>query len=243
MEAMILAAGLGTRLGELGRHTPKALVDVAGATALERVAQTLIKAGADRIIINVHHHADRIIDHVRARGNFGVDVVFSHETDAPLETGGGLLNAAPLFRGDAPFFLYNVDILCNADLGAMYDAHIAGAAVATLGVNRRDSTRLLLFDDDGLCGRVHGKTGERSEVRPAGPGAVTLAFAGFHVISPQFLDLITERGAFSIMDVYLRLAGAGERVLHHDVSDAQWLEIGSPERLEAARRALGATDR
>ena len=272
MDAMILAAGLGTRLGEVTRHIPKALVEVAGLTALERVARALIDAGADRLIINVHHHADLVIEHVHERDDFGVEVLFSREEEGPLETGGGLLHAAPLFRGDAPFLLHNVDVLCDADLRALYQAHVratsaadasgsaraapgadsargvygghgAGATtapLATLAVNRRPSSRLLLFDGDGLCGRVDGRTGERSEVRPPAADAEAFAFAGIHVISPALLDAITERGAFSIMDVYLRLAAAGEAIAHHDISDAEWLEIGSPARLDAARRALGS---
>jgi N-acetyl-alpha-D-muramate 1-phosphate uridylyltransferase len=234
---MILAAGLGTRLGDIGRHTPKALVDVAGVTALERVARRLTQAGADRLIINVHHHADRIIEHVRSRDGFGVEVLFSHEADAPLETGGGIMHASDLFRGDAPFFVHNVDVLCDADLAALYAAHRHDEGtdrprIATLAVNRRTTRRHLVFEDDGL----------RSRLDPAvhagdAPGA-HFAFAGIHVVAPRFFGLVTERGAFSVMDVYLRLAGEGHRIAGHDISDATWLEIGTPERLAAARRLL-----
>jgi NDP-sugar pyrophosphorylase family protein len=240
MDAMILAAGRGTRLGELGRTTPKALVEVAGITALERVARRLIRAGADRLIINVHHHADRIVEHVRERHGFGVEVLFSHEPDGPLETGGGLLHAAPLFRRDAPFFLHNVDILCDADLRALYEAHRTAGALVTLAVNRRPTARLLLFDEAGLCGRADGRTGARLEVRATGSGTRAFAFAGIHVNAPQFLDLIAERGVFSIIDCYLRLAAASARILPYELAGAQWLELGSPERLEQARRTLGA---
>jgi len=236
---MILAAGLGTRLGELSRHTPKALVDVAGMTALERVARTLVAAGADRLIINVHHFADRIVEHVRERDGFGVDVVFSHERDAPLETGGGLLHAAPLFRRDAPFLLHNVDIMPGADLPRLYARHVQSGALATLAVNRRATSRLLVFDEGGLCGREDGLTGERQFVRAAVGETEAWAFAGIHVASPALLDKLTETGAFSIMNSYLRLAAEGAPILAHDTSSARWLEIGSPERLEAARQALG----
>jgi NDP-sugar pyrophosphorylase family protein len=241
MDAMILAAGLGTRLGDLSRHTPKALVDVAGMTALERVARALVAAGADRLIINVHHFADRIVEHVRERDGFGVDVVFSHESDAPLETGGGLLHAAPLFRRDAPFLLHNVDIMPAADLGRLYARHVESAALATLAVNRRATSRLLAFDEVGLCGREDGRTGERQLVRRTHGATEAWAFAGIHVASPALLDALTETGAFSIMDSYLRLAAEGAAILPHDTSDARWLEIGSPERLEVARQALGGS--
>ena len=237
---MILAAGLGSRLGEITRDTPKALVDVAGTPIIERFAHRLIAAGADRLIINVHHHAQRIIDFVRARNAFGVPVEFSLEPDAPLETGGGLLHAAPLFRRDAPFLVHNVDVLCELDLRSMYDKHLASKdALATLAVNRRPSTRYLLFDDDGLCGRIDRRVGARAELHAPCEEVHEYAFAGIHVITPVLLDRIVEQGAFSIIDVYLRLTREGERITHYDIGNAVWLEIGNPERLEAARQFFG----
>jgi MurNAc alpha-1-phosphate uridylyltransferase len=232
---MILAAGLGTRLGPITRDTPKALVDIHGAPILEHIARRLIAAGADHIIINVHHHAQRIIDFVRSRDDFGVRVSISHEVDAPLETGGGLLHARPLFRRDASFFLHNVDVLCDADLNAMYAAHVGSGALATLAVNTRPTSRLLLFDENGLCGRMSAGGGAGAEVHSTGGDPRALAFAGIHVISPPLLDMIEETGAFSIIDLYLRLASQGRPIVHHDIGAALWLEIGNPDRLEAAR--------
>lgn len=242
MDAMILAAGAGSRLGAITRDTPKALVPVGGVPVLERIAQRLILAGADRIIINVHHHADQIVAYVERRHGFGVEVVFSHETAAPLETGGGLLHAAPRFRRDAPFFLHNVDVLSDLDLRALYEAHVREAALATLAVSQRASTRLLLFSEDGLCGRLDRRGVARAELyAPFGDLVGGLAFAGVHVISPALLGLITERGVFSILDVYLRLAGAGHDILPFEIGDALWLEIGNPERLAAAERHYAAS--
>jgi N-acetyl-alpha-D-muramate 1-phosphate uridylyltransferase len=235
---MILAAGLGTRLGAITETIPKALVDVAGRSALEHVARRLILAGADRLIINVHHHARGIIRHVEERDGFGVDVVFSHEDDAPLETGGGVLAAAPHFRRDAPFMLHNVDVLTDADLRALYAAHLHADALATLAVSDRHSSRRLIFDDQGLVGRTDERSGARSMVRAASSDTREWAFAGIHVVSPVLLDRLVERGAFSIMQAYLRLAGEGAKIAPFDITGATWLEIGTPERLEAARRAL-----
>jgi N-acetyl-alpha-D-muramate 1-phosphate uridylyltransferase len=238
MDAMILAAGLGTRLGELTRDTPKALIEVGGVPVIERVAKQLIDAGVDRLIINVHHHADRIIDYVNSRRGFGVEVVFSEERAAPLETGGGLLHAAPLFRREQPFFVHNVDVICDADLTAMYRMHVRTKAIATLAVQARDSSRYLLFGDDGLCGRMDMRNTSRAELHATCGDLHSFAFAGIHVISATLLGLIQERGAFSIIDVYLRLAGEGHRIRHYDVTAATWLEVGNPERLESARRAF-----
>lgn len=231
---MILAAGRGTRLGAITRDTPKALVDINGTPIIEHVARRLIAAGATHLIINVHHHADAIVDYVRSREGFGVDVSFSREEEAPLETGGGLVNARSLFHGDGSFFMHNVDVLCDADLHAMYAAHVSTGALATLAVHERDSSRLLLFDENGLCGRM--ERGAAAEVHSVFGNPRALAFAGIHVVSPALFDMIEERGSFSIMDVYLRLAAAGRPIGYFDITGAVWLEIGNPERLERARR-------
>lgn len=235
---MILAAGLGTRLRPLTDRVPKALVEVAGTPMLERVARRLIQAGVDRLIINVHHHAEQIRALVEERDGFGVDVRISEEPAAPLETGGGLLHARSHFRGDAPFFLHNVDVTSDAPLEAMFRAHGAADALATLAVSDRDSSRLLRFDDAGLQARVDRRTDTVEAMREPDGAGRDVAFAGIHVISPRFLELVEERGAFSIMRPYLRLAGAGHRIVPFDIGDALWLEIGDPDRLERARRYL-----
>lgn len=235
---MILAAGLGTRLGDLTRDTPKALIDVAGVPVIERVATRLIDAGADHLIINLHHFPDRIIEFVRSRDDFGVAVSFSHETEAPLETGGGLLHAAGLIRREGSFYLHNVDVLCDANLPAMYSAHVESGALATLAVNRRQTRRYLLFDDGSLCGRMGG-SGGGAEVHTDCSDPVPFAFAGIHVISPALLDMITETGAFSIIDLYLRLVSEGRPIGKYDMGGARWMEIGNPDRLAEARRAFG----
>ncbi|HEX6309343.1 MAG TPA: nucleotidyltransferase family protein [Longimicrobiales bacterium] len=236
---MILAAGLGTRLGDLTRDAPKALIDVGGVPVIERVARRLIDAGVDHLIINVHHHADRIIEFVRSRDGFGVDVSFSREETEPLETGGGLLHARPLFRRDGSFFLHNVDVLCDADLYRLFTAHVHSGVLATLAVNRRQTKRTLLFDEHGLCGRMDTRSGGHAEVHTDCLDPVPFAFAGIHVISPALLDMINETGAFSIIDLYLRLAAEGRPIAKYEIGNAKWFEIGNPERLAEARRALG----
>lgn len=232
---MILAAGLGTRLGSITRETPKALVEVGGIPMLERVARRLIESGVDRLIVNVHHHGRRIEHFIARQGGFGVAVRISHE-EHPLETGGGLQAAAALFEGRAPFFLHNVDVLTDLDLRAMYEAHVRSGALVTVAVNERETSRYLLFDDGGLVGRVDLRSGQRREVRPARGPVRPLAFAGIHVISAQFLSRMTETGVFSILEPYLRLAAAGHSILPYPMGDRLWLEVGTPERLAAARR-------
>ncbi len=234
---MIFAAGLGSRLGDLGRTTPKALIEIGGRNMLERVAEQLVAAGARRIVVNVHHQAGRIEEFLAGR-DLGVEVLVSREEERPLETGGGLLHARALFRGDDLILLHNVDVLSEAPLAPLVAEHRRNGALATLAVNERETARYLLFDDLGLLGREDRRHGLRREVRsPRGP-VRTLAFAGIHACSPELLDLVTERGVFPIVDVYLRLAAAGRVIAPWPLSRDLWIEIGTPERLEAARARL-----
>ena len=239
MDAMLLAAGLGTRLRPLTDHIPKALIEIGGVPILERVARRLIDAGADRLVINLHHLGGQIREYVEAQGGWGVEVIFSTEADVPLETGGGVMHAAAAFRRDAPFFLHNADILSDIPLREMYAGHIAESPLATLAVMERPTSRYLLFDDCGLLGRADEQKGLRLQVRKPAGEVRRLAFAGVHVISPDFLERVTERGAFSILDPYLRLVGEGATILPFRVDGCRWTDIGKPEQLEEARLWAG----
>jgi NDP-sugar pyrophosphorylase family protein len=238
---MILAAGRGTRLRPLTDTTPKPLIEVGGTTLLEHVARRLVEAGADRLIVNVHEHAERIERHIRSL-ELGVDVRISREEEHPLETGGGVLHASSLFRREGPFLLHNADVISQIDLGALLAAHRGSGALATLAVHVRETTRFLVFDEEGLMGWENVATSSSELVREPRGEVQRLAFAGIHAIDPRFLDLLEERGVFSIVAPYLRLSAAGERILPHEVTGAPWLEIGTPERLAAARRAAGSGD-
>lgn len=228
---MLLAAGLGTRLRPLTDRIPKALIEIGGVPMLEQVARRLISAGADRLIINLHHLGEQIERFIAEREGFGVEVRFSWERERPLDTGGGLLRAAPHFRRDAPFFLHNTDILSELPLRALYEAHLASGALASMAVMERPTYRYLLFDEQGLCGRTDERKGLELRARPTRGELRRLAFGGVHVISPGIFDLLTERGAFSILDPYLRLAGEGHQILPYRVDGYAWQDIGKPEQL------------
>jgi NDP-sugar pyrophosphorylase family protein len=234
MDAMILAAGLGTRLRPLTDRVPKALVPVGGVPILERVARRLVQAGADRLIINLHHLGDAIRDFVAEHDDFGVEVLYSEEPAEPLETGGGLLNAAPLFRRGAPFFVHNGDILTDLPLEAMYATHLRSGALATLAVMERPSSRQLLFDDVGLLGRSDSAKDLRLLARETIGEVTPLGFGGVHVVSPDIFERITETGAFSILETYLRLVGEGARILPFRIDSCLWIDIGKPEQLALA---------
>jgi MurNAc alpha-1-phosphate uridylyltransferase len=239
---MILAAGLGTRLRPLTDHLPKALIEVAGVPMLERVARRLVDAGVERLIVNVHHRADEVVSFLNRLGHeLGAEIVISHETEQPLETGGGVLYAASLFRGRESFLLHNVDVISEIDLGALYRAH-TGNALATLAVHMRSAARFLLFDDEGLFGWENPAKGASKTVRRSRGVLRKIAFAGVHVVSPEVLRLLEveydSNSRFSIIDAYLRFASRGYRILPHDVKDALWMEVGSPERLARAEVLL-----
>lgn len=240
MKAMVLAAGLGTRLRPLTNDRPKALVTVAGKTLLEITLLTLQSFGVDEVIVNVHHFADRICDFLDESGNFGMHIEISHEEEL-LDTGGGLKKAAWFFLDDGadePFILHNVDVLSTIDLERMVRQHTEQGALATLAVQERETSRYLLFDENGqLCGRRKGRDGSNEMARPAAL-AQALAFSGIHVISPRLLTEMREEGAFSIIDAYLHLAARGEKVAAFRADEYYWRDLGRPENIAEAERDL-----
>lgn len=238
MDAMILAAGLGTRLRPLTESLPKALVPVGGTPMLEHVARRLIAAGADRLIINTHPFPDMIREFVRERGDFGVDVVFSHEAERPLDTGGALRHARELFRRDAPFLLHNCDVFTDIDLRALVAAHASSDAIATLAVLPPSAERYLVFDDDGLLGYAPRGGGEEVRAREPRGTEVRHDFSGIHVIDAALLDTLPDQEVFSIVLHYLALARRGVRVGRCPQPGASWIDIGTPNKLyEADRQA------
>ena len=240
MKAMILAAGVGSRLRPLTDGTPKALLEVGGTPMIERVIRPLKSAGVTELVVNLFHLGERIVQFLAAKGNFGLRIEFTHEAEL-LGTGGGLKNAAWFFDDGRPFFLHNVDILSDIDLEGLLRFHNKVGALATLAVQRRRSSRQLLFDCDGrLCGRESPEGVEWAQ-GPRG-GIERLAFTGIHVIDPAIFPKMIETGAFPITQTYLRLAGEGERIIAYRTDGSYWQDIGSPERLEEARKeAAGGT--
>ena len=237
MKAMILAAGLGTRLRPLTDTLPKALMDIGGVTMLETVLSRLASCGVTEVIVNTHHLADKLTDFIHNNNCAGVKIKISREAAFPLETGGGLKNAAWFFKDGGPFFLYNCDVFTDMDLSAMLADHLKNGALATLAVKERPSDRQLLFDESlSLRGRSNSKKGAAQWTGEPLKDPLKLAFSGIHVISPEIFPLITETGAFSITDVYLRLAGAGSKIRGFRMDGYYWQDIGSAEKLEAVRR-------
>lgn len=238
MKAMVLAAGLGTRLRPLTNDRPKALVEVGGRTLLEITLICLREFGIRDVIINVHHYADMMIERLKAASNFGMHIEFSRE-DILLDTGGGLKQAAWFLGGNSgaqedPFVLHNVDVISSIDLKRMVEVHKENQALATLAVQERKSSRYLLFDEQAqLCGRRLVKEEKIEMVRQ--PQQMTeLAFSGIHVISPRIFSLLTEEGIFSIVPAYLRLAALGEKIMAFRADEYYWRDLGRPEDIRQA---------
>jgi len=246
MEAMILAAGAGTRLRPLTDELPKALVPVGGRPLLAWVMEKLVEAGATRVIVNVHHHEERIRGFLETHSFPGVDVVLSPEPDGPYDTGGGLFHAAPLFLSPEPFLLHNVDVLSSIPLRALLEQQArarrqgAGRVVASLAVQRREARRQLLFDDLGLMGWENvgsdrAAVGRREARSPVGT-VRRMSFTGLHAIDPSIFRLSRRSGTFSIIDLYLELVAEGWIIHPVEVTEEKWIDVGSPDRLEEARR-------
>jgi NDP-sugar pyrophosphorylase family protein len=235
MKAMVLAAGLGTRLRPLTNDRPKALVEVGGKTLLELTLTRLRSFAVHDVIINVHHFADMVVDYLRTHDNFGMKIAISRE-DVLLDTGGGLKKAGWFFLLDGapgePFILHNVDVLSTIDLHRMVEFHKQQQALATLAVQDRPTSRYLLFDSGSkLCGRRAGQDGKPELLRPA-LLFQALAFSGIHVISTRLLPMLTEEGAFSIITSYLRLATAGENICAFRANEYSWRDMGKLENIE-----------
>jgi len=242
MKAMILAAGLGTRLRPLTDDRPKALVEVAGRTLLDITLARLRSFGIREVVVNVHHFADMILEYLKANDHFGMRIEVSRE-EVLLDTGGGLKKAAHFLLAESghpeePFILHNVDVISTIDLGRMAQLHTANQALATLAVQDRETARYLLFDEQlRLCGRRAGRDQESELVRPT-QHAEPLAFSGIHAISPRLLGMMREEGAFSIITSYLRLAVQGEKILAFRADEYYWRDLGRVDHVKQVDQDL-----
>ena len=234
MEAMIFAAGLGTRLQPLTNHIPKALVEVNGTTLLELCIRNIINHGFDRVIINVHHFGEQIIDFV-AKHSFDAEIVISDERQLLLDTGGGLKKASQLLVQESPLLIHNVDVLSAIDLSDLYHRHCQSRALATVAVAERETSRYLLFDtEDNLAGWTNRKTGETIWAKPQQKdNVVPLAFSVIHVLSRQLTDRIPPAAPYPIIPQYIAMARHSNiKAYKHNAEE--WMDVGKPDTLATA---------
>ena len=162
--AMILAAGLGTRLKELTHDKPKALVEINGKTLLQRTIETLIANGFERIIINVHHFGNQIIEFVNTH-TFNAEIMISDEQQQLMDTGGGIIQATPLFTDTDAVLIHNVDIISEVNLKSHYQDFIHSGDDAWLLTQDRETARKLLFNaENQLVGWKNKRTKQIQQI-------------------------------------------------------------------------------
>lgn len=237
MKAMILAAGMGTRLGDICKDTPKVLLDINGLTVLERILTKLSGHGFNDIVINVHHLAARIIDAVNElQERIDVKISISDETDELLETGGGLYRVKDFF-GNKPFLVYNGDILTDLDLGKMIDYHKRKKALATVAVRHREGNRAFLVDDNGIIrGWTNRKSGVDIITIEQEMNLSEIPSMAISVYDPGIFDYM-EEGKYTMTSIVLKATATG-RVIAFRHDRGYWVDIGTPEQLEKARKLL-----
>lgn len=238
MNAIIFAAGLGTRLRPLTDNCPKALVKVNGKSLLEHNIIKLKKEGFDHIVVNVHHFGQQIIDFLVENDNFGIDIKVSDERDNLLDTGGGIRKALRLFDNDSPVLIHNVDIISNIQLKEIYDQHCSRNNDATLCVAQRKTSRYLLFDDDmRMRGWTNISTGEIKGEKASN----MYAFSGIHVVSQNLLSELDamNKDVFPIMEFYLSNCKDKHFYGYSLPDNTQWVDCGKPESLVLAADIVG----
>lgn len=236
MKAMILAAGLGTRLKPFTNHHPKALAEVNHQTLLQRNIEYLQSFGIKEIVVNVHHFADQIISTIKKNNGFGSQVSISNETENLLDTGGGIFNAKWFFeQEEEPFLVMNVDILTDMDIRNLINQHKKNRPLATLAVSDRNTSRYFLFDEKKkLCGWENIKTAEKKITHPQ-PNLTRKAFSGIQIMEPSIFQHIQQRGKFSVVDTYLDLA-KNFPIEYFDHTGSAFIDAGKPENLLEAEK-------
>jgi len=237
IQAMIFAAGLGTRFKPWTNEHPKALALVNGKSLLQRNIEYLQQYGITDVVVNVHHFADQVIDAVKANKGWGSNVMISDERDEVLETGGGLLKARPLLDNGQPFITLNVDILTDLNLNRLIDFHLQQKPLVSFGVTDRKTSRYFLFDEQNrLCGWRNVNTGEEKGPflhRQDNKQLVQKAYSCVVVFQPEFFSLVSQRGKFSLTEPYLELA-ADHLILGYDHTGDKLVDVGKPESVAVA---------
>jgi NDP-sugar pyrophosphorylase family protein len=207
MRAMILAAGQGTRLRPFTDHIPKPLVRFKGTPLLEIIIQRLLNTGIEKIVVNVHHMADQVIEFLKSREYYHGRVVISDERDRLMDTGGGVLKASELLDNGEPFIVHNVDVYTNLDFCRMIHVHNSSEALITIAVKKRNTSRSLLFDDQNqLTGWQHNQTRQKKIIRNHSGDLSDYGNSCIYIINPEFFQLVETREPISLTDIYLDLA-------------------------------------
>jgi len=238
MKAIILAAGLGSRLAPLTNNKPKALVEFNGKPMLQGLIEQLKEQGFDKLLINVHHFGDLVIDFLKQHNNFGIDITISDERNLLLDTGGAVIKAARFFNGDEPILIHNVDIYSDFDFTRLIENHNKFGALVTLAVRERESSRKLLFDENyNLSGWRNINTGEFKWVNSQPENYLERAYSGIYVASPEYPKTIKQSGSFSIVHEWLKLAKTN-LIKGIEYNEGFWFDLGTINKIKEAEEAI-----
>ena len=243
--AMILAAGLGTRLKSLTHDKPKALVELNGKPLLQHCIENLTDNGFHLIVINVHHFGEQIIDFVEHH-SFDADIQISDERKQLLDTGGGIIKATPLFKDSKAVLVHNVDIISNVNFADLNQQFLDSEDDAWLLTQNRETNRKFLFNTEnqliGWMNKAEQQFKWVDEKRSGVSTSSTLldfneqAFCGLHFFrSDLFAEF--ECKPQSVIDLYLQLAKT-KRIISKPIHPDYWFDLGKPEQLTAAENFL-----
>jgi MurNAc alpha-1-phosphate uridylyltransferase len=242
MKAMVLAAGYGSRLGAITKSIPKCLVEAGGKTLLAHTIERLRDAGVTHLVINLYHLGHLIEEYVKANNFFGLNIIFSQESTL-LGTGGGLQAAKEFFSDNQPFFLHNSDIVSDINLSELYRIHCATPnVIATLAVNRRDTSRPLLFSPSGRLVGWEKSEEERGEVLGSEVEFEKLGFTGIQVLSPKIFSYLNGAPPFSTISAFMKAVHAGEYIQAFRVDNIFWIDAGTPDTLHELRSLLSSPE-
>lgn len=234
-QAILFAAGLGTRFKPWTDSHPKALAMVNGKSLLQRNIEYLQQYGITDVVVNVHHFTEQVAAAIQQNNGWGSNITISDESEQLLETGGGLVKARNFLPTEHAFYSVNVDILTNLNIQKLKAFHDEHKPLVSFAVSDRKSSRVLLFDEKNrLCGWKNLQTGEE-KIRINKPNLVQKAYSCVVVYEPKIFDLIRQKGKFSIMDTYLDLA-AEHVILGYDHSGDDLVDVGRPESVAVAEK-------
>ena len=238
MKAMVFAAGIGSRLADLTKNRPKCLMEAGGSTMLAHVCTKLKRAGVSEIMINVHHCAQQVMEHVRSCSGWGLKAHFSEESSL-LGTGGGLQKVAEFFRDQEYFIVHNSDVYTDFDLSVMVETCKERDAVAVLATKERSTSRPLLFDCTGQLAGWENHNNGTGERFGKNVDLISVGFTGIHVVTPRIIPfLVNYSPPFSIMEAYFDAARQDKLVCRYDIGGSYWIDIGVPERLQELQELL-----
>jgi NDP-sugar pyrophosphorylase family protein len=234
--AMIFAAGLGTRLGDISKHTPKALVKINEKPLLYYLLKKLNLYGFNEIVINVFHHSEKIIDYCKTISMPNMKIHISDETGLLRDTGGGLKFASNFFKDADNILLHNADIISTINFEKLWQHHINSENIASLAVKNRKSSRQFLFNSD-LYLKGWQNTDKNETIKHSNDSLNPLAFSGIHVVSKKILSFFPNEDVFSITKLYLDLS-KNQKIGAYPHDNDEWVDVGKPENFEKAEEIL-----